>query len=74
MIIQDDGIGREESSKVSMKNTEKQTSSGIKTTIERIDLLNFGKEKKLNSVEIVDLYDDESNAAGTKTILKLEIL
>ena len=74
VIIQDDGIGREESSKISMKNTEKQTSSGIKTTIERIDLLNFGKEKKLNSAEIVDLYDDQGNAKGTKTILKLEVI
>lgn len=73
VIIQDDGIGREMSNKISRKNTEKQTSSGIKTTIERIELLNFGKSKKLNSVEIEDLYDVNGNAAGTKTILNLAI-
>ena len=74
VIIQDDGIGRVESNKITQRNNEKQTSSGIKTTIERIDLLNFGKDKKLNSAEIVDLYDDAGNAMGTKTILKLNFI
>ena len=73
VTIQDNGIGRIESKKISRHNSEKQTSSGIKTTLERIDLLNFGKDKKLNRLEIEDLYDDEGNAEGTKTKLYLSI-
>ena len=73
VVIQDDGIGRVASKKISRKNTEKQISSGIKTTLERIDLLNFGKDKKLNRVEIEDLYDKDGSAAGTKTTLILSI-
>ncbi len=74
VTIQDDGIGRVESNKIAQRNNEKQTSSGIKTTIERIDLLNFGKNQKMNSVVIEDLYDKEDRSTGTKTIIKLEVL
>jgi len=74
ITIEDDGIGRKASNKISKQNSEKQVSSGVKTTIERIDLLNFGKNKKSNSMEIIDLYDDKGNALGTKTILKLGVI
>jgi len=73
VTIQDDGIGRAHSKKISRKNIEKQTSSGIKTTLERVDLLNFGKDKKLNTVQIEDLFNKDGNAAGTKTTLQLAI-
>jgi len=73
ITIEDDGIGREESGKISQQNSEKQVSSGIKTTIERIDLLNFGKDKSLNSVQVEDLFDEYGNASGTKTTLILEV-
>jgi len=71
ITVKDNGIGRKQSRTITKKNYEKQESSGINTTLERIDLLNFGKEKKLNSVEITDLYDKEGNATGTKTVLNL---
>jgi len=73
VTIQDDGIGREESRKIANKNTEKHNSSGIKTTRERIDILNFGKEQKRNSMKIEDLYDEAGKPCGTRTILKLAV-
>ena len=73
VIIQDDGIGRVESKKISHRNIEKKSSSGIQTTLERINLLNFDKDKKLNRIEIEDLYDNEGNTMGTKTTLYLFI-
>jgi ligand-binding sensor domain-containing protein len=73
VIIQDDGIGRVHAMQISQKNSEKQISSGIKTTLERIDLLNFGKNSNLNTLVIEDLYDTTGNAAGTKTTLTLSV-
>ncbi len=73
VTIEDDGIGRIESGKLKERNSEKHVSSGIKTTIERIKLLNFGKSKNLNTVEIEDLYNEDGKATGTKTILNLSI-
>ena len=71
VTIKDDGIGREQSMKINLKNTEKSISSGIKTTKERIDILNFGKKNKQNCIQIEDLYHEDGSAAGTKTILQL---
>ncbi len=73
VVIQDDGIGREQSKKIAQQNTEKQSSSGIKTTLERVDLLNFGKEEKDNSVVIEDLYHEDERAAGTRTVLTISV-
>jgi len=74
VTIEDDGIGREAAKKIAMKNNEKQTSSGIKTTTERIDLLNFNTKDKLNKILIFDLRNAEGNASGTKTVLYLSVL
>ncbi len=73
ITIQDNGIGRVESEKLRKRNSEKQTSSGIKTTIERIDLLNLNNGKKINSVEIEDLYNVDGSAAGTRTSILLSV-
>jgi len=73
VTVEDDGIGRDASSKISKVNDEKQTSSGIKTTLERIELLNFGSDNPSNSIDIIDLFDDNGNARGTKTLLWLAV-
>ena len=71
-IIEDNGIGREKSKEINDKRLTQHKSFALKATTERLDLLNFGKEKKIG-VEIIDLKE-ENNAIGTKVILKIPIL
>lgn len=71
VTIEDDGIGRKQAMAITQENFEKQSSSGIKTTQERINLLNFGKETSQNNILIEDLYFEDGSSAGTKTILSL---
>jgi ligand-binding sensor domain-containing protein len=73
VVVQDDGIGRKEAEKITMKNSDIHTSSGIVTTQERIDLLNFDKKEKRNRIEIIDVYHEDGSANGTRTILELAV-
>jgi len=71
ITIQDDGIGRKASQ---ARNISKEhNSSGLITTKERLDILNFGKGEDFNSILIEDLVDKNNNALGTKTVIKLNI-
>ncbi|MEM9545563.1 MAG: histidine kinase [Bacteroidota bacterium] len=73
VVIEDNGIGRTAAQKIIQKNTEKHVSSGIKTTLERIEILNFDKNSKQNRMDIEDLYDQWGKPCGTKTILILKV-
>ena len=71
-IVQDNGIGREKSKAINQKRQYQHKSFALKATTERLDLLNYGKERKIG-VEILDLkYEDE--ATGTKVILNIPIV
>ncbi len=71
--IIDNGVGREAAAKIKEGRVLKRKSVGIDITKER--LANFSKDFQ-NSFEvaIVDLYDDEDQAAGTKVVLRIPIL
>ena len=71
-IIEDNGIGREKSKEINSKRKLHHKSFALKATTERLELLNFGKDKKIG-VEFIDLKEDD-NAVGTKVILKIPIL
>lgn len=71
-IIEDNGIGREASKKISQKRESQHKSFALKATTERLDLLNYGRDKKIG-VEIIDLKN-EDEVIGTKVILKIPIL
>ena len=73
IVVEDNGIGREAAQKIGSKNKEKRVSSGISTTKERIDLLNFGLKEKANKISIVDLEDKDGKAKGTRTTLVLTV-
>lgn len=73
VVIEDNGIGRKKSAEIRKRGEREHNSSGIKTTQERIDLLNFGNKDKRNSIIIEDLYDANGTAKGTRTILNIEI-
>ncbi|QRM88144.1 tetratricopeptide repeat protein [Lacinutrix sp. WUR7] len=70
--IEDNGIGREKSKEITSKRESHHKSFALKATTERLDLLNYGREKKIG-VAIIDLYEN-NHATGTKVILKIPIL
>ncbi len=71
-VIEDNGVGREKSKEINQKREAQHKSFALKATTERLDLLNYGKDKKIG-VEIIDLKDDDK-ATGTKVILTIPIL
>jgi tetratricopeptide (TPR) repeat protein len=71
-IIEDNGIGRIKSKEINKRKGSQHKSFALKATTERLDLLNFGKEKKIG-VEIIDLVENEE-AKGTKVVLKIPII
>ena len=69
-IILDNGVGRE---KAAALRKTKHEPFGTKATQNRLELLNFGKERKIG-VTIDDLYNSNKEAIGTKVTLLIPIL
>ncbi|MEO0570189.1 MAG: tetratricopeptide repeat protein [Bacteroidota bacterium] len=68
--IIDNGVGRAVSEKIKENRVLKRKSVGIDNTKER--LANFAKDYQYGfDVEIIDLYDDEGHAKGTKVVLEI---
>jgi tetratricopeptide (TPR) repeat protein len=68
--ISDNGVGREEAEKLKESKVLKRKSVGIDITRER--LANFSKDYQNSfEVEIIDLFDGESNPAGTQIMLHI---
>ncbi len=66
----DNGIGRKKSREIRNKQAHSHISKGLKVTNERLAILNQ-LNKAQASAEIIDLYDDEGNSAGTKVIITI---
>jgi tetratricopeptide (TPR) repeat protein len=64
-IIEDNGIGREQSSVYNHMNKPFHKSVGMKLTQDRINIFNQLADNT-ESVKIIDLYDDNNKAAGTR--------
>ena len=70
--IEDNGVGREKAKELKSKTATSRKSLGMQLTENRLNLLN--KHAQLNaSVEIIDLGNGKSEAAGTKVILKIPV-
>jgi ligand-binding sensor domain-containing protein len=67
--ITDNGIGRAAAAAASSKSAQKRKSMGIDITQQRLDLIN-GPAANGHSLKIVDLYDDQGNAAGTRVTIQ----
>jgi tetratricopeptide (TPR) repeat protein len=68
--IIDNGVGRAASEKIKENRVLKRKSVGIDNTKER--LANFAKDYQYGfDVEIIDLYDDDGKAKGTKVVLEI---
>ena len=72
VLITDNGIGRKASREIKDKKTLKRKSVGIAITKERLENFskNFNHEYNL---EIIDLYDEDNKASGTKVIINIPI-
>lgn len=71
--VTDNGIGRikaEELNKNSKETYHKSTA--LLVTQERLDLLN--DNQNIRSLEIIDLYDEQKQATGTKVIIRIPLL
>ena len=71
-IIEDDGVGRQKASQLKNKMSSHK-SVGLKVTEERLQLLSLRTGKKTN-VQVMDLYNEENIAAGTKVIIHLPLI
>jgi sensor histidine kinase YesM len=73
IVIEDNGIGRKAASSLSDKKLHKQKSLGLKLAKER--LLSFYKDFDNHSkFKIIDLYDEDEQAAGTQVQLKIPLV
>ena len=68
--VEDDGIGRKEAANLKSKSASANKSHGMEVTAERIRLINEVYDTRA-SIEIADLYDNDSKPAGTKVIIKI---
>ncbi|MBP9793097.1 MAG: histidine kinase, partial [Flavobacterium sp.] len=69
--IEDNGIGRAASSQINIKR--KHQSFATKASQNRLDLLNQSTSEKID-LQIIDLYDSDNIASGTKVILSIPII
>jgi ligand-binding sensor domain-containing protein/two-component sensor histidine kinase len=71
--VEDNGIGRKESAVINKKKNKEHNSIGMKNTAERIETLNalYGFTLKQ---EVIDLYDDNGIASGTRVIVTLPFI
>jgi len=70
--ITDNGIGRQKAMELNSKSVSKNKSFGMQITKDRIENIN-ARFTEQASVIIEDLYDENSNAAGTRVSLHLPI-
>ncbi len=71
--ITDNGVGRAAAEKLKENKVLKRKSIGIDITKERLS--NFSKDyQNTFDIEIIDLFDDQGNASGTKVILHIPTL
>lgn len=70
--VTDNGIGRQRSGELNRMSKETyHQSTALAVTQERLDLLREGLE--IEALEIIDLYDTDGNAAGTRVIVRIPL-
>ena len=71
-IIEDNGVGRKKSEEIKSRLKPNHKSFALNANTQRLDLLNYGKERKIG-VEIIDLMENDG-PKGTKVILTIPII
>jgi ligand-binding sensor domain-containing protein len=70
-IIEDNGIGRQLSAQYNQQNKPHHKSVGLKITEERINIFNQ-QQKSAGRVDIIDLFDQDGLATGTRVEIKIK--
>lgn len=70
IIIEDDGIGREEAQRIKSKSLTKEKSQGMDITQGRVDLFNESGNGSIH-IEILDLINENNEPLGTRVIISL---
>ncbi len=63
--IEDNGVGRTKAAEIKQRQRATHRSQGLHITRLRIE-----QTDKINSVQTIDLYDDQGNASGTKVVIR----
>ena len=71
-IVEDNGVGRKKSEEIKSRLKPNHKSFALNANTQRLDLLNYGKERKIG-VEIIDLIESEE-PKGTRVILTIPII
>ena len=69
--ITDNGVGRKRANELSLLQKQGHTSISMEVTAQRLDSLMF--ESGESAQKIIDLFDDQGQACGTKVILKIPV-
>jgi len=70
--VKDNGIGRKKAEDLNKNSKETyHKSTALLVTQERLDLLK--EDKNMESLEILDLFYEDGNAAGTKVIVRIPV-
>lgn len=72
-IVEDNGIGRQESIKINLKKSVKHKSHGMKLTKDRLEIISRDKKQKPD-LQIKDLYDADGNATGTRVVITIPLI
>lgn len=72
-IVEDNGIGREQSAKYRNTNNPNHVSLGNKLTQERIEIFNQQHNAE-GGVTITDLYNENNEACGTRVLVKIKAI
>lgn len=70
--VEDNGIGREKAREFKSRNAPTRESVGLKLTEERLQL-SAGENSTPLSPEIIDLYDENGQACGTRVIIPIPV-
>lgn len=71
--IVDNGIGRVASAEVNKMRNPNHESFATKATKKRLEMLNYGHKKPIGE-NVIDLYNEEGRATGTRVVLRIPIL
>ncbi len=72
--IEDNGIGRKKAAALGQKSLKDRPSSGLKTSEERLKILEVNKNTaniEKSELTFIDLYDDDGNVKGTLVEIKI---
>lgn len=71
-IVEDNGIGRQQSAEINMKRRVKHKSHGMKLTRDRLEIISRDHKQKPD-LRITDLFDGEGRPSGTRVVITIPV-